>query len=161
MKDESGKLYRLHIVLAMYCFNLSSSLSLTNLSLYSRFINIWTVLPYKQIHRDIQHKKIFLYMTQTKSAICLSVTDSIWPTKPTVIVFCLLFWGLSSHSRIFHAYGDVIIYSEGLQMLTYARHSRPLSSDGSYASHPYCHIGHPFTMIISEPPWHSHLLPKV
>ena len=31
--------------------------------------------------------------------------------------------GLSSHSRIFHSYGDVTITGEGLQILTYARHS--------------------------------------
>ena len=34
-------------------------------------------------------------------------------------------WGLSSHSRIFHSYGDVTITGEGLQILTYARHSWP------------------------------------
>ena len=31
----------------------------------------------------------------------------------------LLVWGLSSHSRIFHSYGDVTITGEGLQILTY------------------------------------------
>ena len=30
------------------------------------------------------------------------------------------FLGLSSHSRIFHSYGDVTITVEGLQILTYA-----------------------------------------
>ena len=38
-------------------------------------------------------------------------------------MFCLVVWGLSSHSRIFHSYGDVTITGEGLQIFTYARHS--------------------------------------
>ena len=50
----------------------------------------------------------------------------------------------------FHSYGDVIISGEGLQILTYARHSRPLSSEGSLACHTYC--GHPFIIVISEDP---------
>ena len=73
----------------------------------------------------------------------------------------LFVWGLSSHSRIFHSYGDVIITCEGLQILTYARHSWPLSSESSLACHTYCDTGHLFTMDISEDPWHSHLLPSV
>ena len=43
----------------------------------------------------------------------------------------LLVWGFTSHSRIFHSY-------EGLQILTYARHSWPLSSEGSLPCHTYC-----------------------
>ena len=55
-------------------------------------------------------------------------------------VFVCLFvvWGLSSHSRMFHSYGDVIMTGEGLQMLTYARHSWPLSSEGSLTCHTHC-----------------------
>ena len=37
--------------------------------------------------------------------------------------------GLSSHSRIFYSYVEVIIISEGLQILTYARYLWPLSSE--------------------------------
>ena len=53
------------------------------------------------------------------------------------IILCkfAVVWSLSSHSRIFHSYGDVTIPGEGLQILTYARHSWPLSSEGSLASH--------------------------
>ena len=58
------------------------------------------------------------------------------PTGKTLILFV--------HSRIFHSYGDITITSEGLQILTYARHSWPLSSEGSLACHPYCDTGHPF-----------------
>ena len=42
--------------------------------------------------------------------------------------------GFSSHSIIFHAYGNVTIADEGLPILTYAtyaQHSWPLSSEGS------------------------------
>ena len=58
----------------------------------------------------------------------------------------------SPHSRIFHSYGDVFIAGEGLQILTYARHSWPLSSERSLACHTYCDTGHPFIMVISEDP---------
>ena len=53
------------------------------------------------------------------------------------------FWFLdfSSHSRIFHLHGDVIITGEDLQILTYARHSWPLSGEGSLEYHTYCDTG--------------------
>ena len=83
-------------------------------------------------------------------------------------IWCRLFtkimrivWGFSSHSRIFHTYGDVTMTGEGLQILTYARHSWPLSSKGSLACHTYCDKGHSFRMVISEVPWPSQLLPSV
>ena len=53
---------------------------------------------------------------------------------------CLFVWSLSSHSNIFHSYGDVIA-GEGLQLLTYARHSWPLSSEGSAPWHTQCDTG--------------------
>ena len=74
---------------------------------------------------------------------------------------CLFIWSFSSNSRIFHSYGDVTIASEGLQILTCARRSWPLSSEGSLACHTYCDTWHPFIMVISEDPWHSHLLLSV
>ena len=39
------------------------------------------------------------------------------------------------------------------QILTFARHSWPLSSEGSLECHTYCDTGHPFIMVISEDPW--------
>ena len=48
---------------------------------------------------------------------------------------CLFVWGLSSHSKIFHSYWDVTITGEGLQILTYARHSWPLSNKGISVTH--------------------------
>ena len=74
--------------------------------------------------------------------------------------FCLV-WSLSSHSRIFHSYGDVTIAGEGLQILSYAQHSWPLSSEGSLTCHTHCDTGLSFIMVISEDPWHSHLMQSV
>ena len=44
----------------------------------------------------------------------------------------------TSHLRIFHLYGDVNTSGEELHILTHARHSWPLSSEGSFACHTYC-----------------------
>ena len=60
-------------------------------------------------------------------------------------IVCLL----SSHSRIFNSYRDVTITGEGLQILTYARHSWSLNSESSLACQTYCDTAHPFIMVIS------------
>ena len=73
----------------------------------------------------------------------------------------LFVWGFSSHSRIFHSYGDVTITGERLQILTFTRHSWPLSIEGSLACHTYSDTGYPFILVISEDPSHSHQLPRV
>ena len=58
---------------------------------------------------------------------------------------CLIFcWILSSHLSILHSYEDVTIAGEELQILTFARHSWPWSSEGSLTSHNYCDRGLPF-----------------
>ena len=54
--------------------------------------------------------------------------------------------------RMFHLYGDVTLAGEGLQILTLARGSRPLSSVGSLACNTHCHTRHPFIMVISKDP---------
>ena len=77
------------------------------------------------------------------------------------IIVCFFLRILSSISRMFHFYGDVTIAGEGLQMLAFARHSWPLSSEGSNTCHTYCDTSLPLIMVISEDPWHSHLLPSV
>ena len=76
-------------------------------------------------------------------------------------MFCLLVWGFSSHSKFFHSYGDVTMTGEGLQIFTYGRQIWPMSSVCSLACHTHSDMGHPFIMIISEDPWHSHQLPSV
>ena len=88
---------------------------------------------------------------------CLNLISLLQTTY--VMFVCIGFF--FSHSRFFHSYGDVTITGEGLQILTYARHSWPLSSEGSLACHTYCDTGHPFIMVISEDPSNSHLLPSV
>ena len=70
-------------------------------------------------------------------------------------------WYITPQSRIFHSYGDVTITGEGLQILTYALHSWSSSSEGSFACHTNCDAGHPFIMVISDDPWHSHLLSSI
>ena len=42
--------------------------------------------------------------------------------------FSLVCLGLSSHTRSFHSKEDVIVTGKRLQILTFSRHSRPLSS---------------------------------
>ena len=74
------------------------------------------------------------------------------PRYHCLLFVCLFVSGSSSHSRIFHSYGDVTITAEGLQIFTYARHSRPLGSKGTLACHTYCDTGHPFIMVTSEDP---------
>ena len=76
------------------------------------------------------------------------------------VFVCLFVWSLSSHSRIFHSYGDVGIACEGLQISTYAR-TYGHCSKGPFTCHTYCDTGLPFIMFISEDPWHSHLFPSV
>ena len=73
-----------------------------------------------------------------------------------VTIICLFVWRFSSHSRIFHSYGDVTMTGEGLQILTYAWHVWSLSREGSLACHTYCYMGHPFIMVIFEDPWHTY-----
>ena len=69
---------------------------------------------------------------------------------------CLLAWFFVLLEN-FHSYGDVTIADEELQIMTYARHSWPFSSEGSLACLTYYDTVHPFIMVI----FHSHLLPSV
>ena len=71
------------------------------------------------------------------------------------------FLSFLSHSRIFPFFGDVTIAGEELQILTYARHLWPLSSEGSLACPTYCDTGQPFIMVISQDPWQSRIMPSV
>ena len=49
---------------------------------------------------------------------------------------------------------------KGFKFLTYSQHLWPLSSDSSLTCYIYYDTGHLFIIIISEDPWHSHLLPN-
>ena len=82
-------------------------------------------------------------------------TLEIFQNSPVGLIcsFVRLFvLGFSSHSKNFHSYGDFTIANEGLQILTYTRHSWPLSSDVFSACHTYCNSGHMFIMVITEDP---------
>ena len=82
------------------------------------------------------HDKLILSAQKSKYSFCSCV--------------CLLVKGLTSHSRLFHSYGDATISVEGLQILTYTRHSWPLSIEGSLVCHNNCDTEHPFKMVIFE-----------
>ena len=73
-----------------------------------------------------------------------------WSKNPIYAKFKILFLGGWGEGVV--SYGDVTITDEGLQILTYARHLWPLSSEGSLACHTYCETGHPFIMVIDEDP---------
>ena len=107
---------------------------------------------YKQLHKA-RGKSIFsnqLKVAATLKSCRTNISAQCDTLKVnTVDSVCLFLWALSwrSHSSMFHSYGDVTITGEGQQILTYARHSRPLSSEGSLACHAYCDTGHPFIMV--------------
>ena len=66
---------------------------------------------------------------------------------------CLFVWGFPSNLRILQVlFVKLTIAGKGLQMLIYARHLWPLSSEGSLACYTYCVTGNPFIMVISEDP---------
>ena len=72
---------------------------------------------------------------------------------------CLVLLGdSSSHSKIFHSCGDVIIACQVLQILTSARQSCPLRFEGSLACHTYCDTGQSFIMVITEE-WRGSVTP--
>ena len=70
-------------------------------------------------------------------------------------VACLLFVCLECHLFLMNR------FHFELQILTFARHSWPLSIEGSSTWHTYCDTGQPFMMVISEDPWHTNMLPSV
>ena len=70
-------------------------------------------------------------------------------------LFCLGFFVPLENFPFIWRHHHITIAGEGLQMLTYARHLCPLTSEGSLAwtsegslaCHTYSDIGHPFIMI--------------
>ena len=59
--------------------------------------------------------------------------------------------------RVDKRFGDVTITGEGLQTLTFTRHSWPLRSESSFTCHNYCGSGQHLIMVISVDQLHSHL----
>ena len=71
--------------------------------------------------------------------------------KTTFSLFvCLFAWGFSCHSMNYVLIWRRRHYGGGLQVLTYARHLWPLSSEDYLACHTFFETGQPFIMVISE-----------
>ena len=70
-------------------------------------------------------------------------------------MFYLFVWSLSSHSWIVHSFRDVTM--TGVNFDLYSAHIA-IESESSLACHTYYDTGHLVIMVISENPWHSHLL---
>ena len=78
-------------------------------------------------------------------------------TGDNTITFCKGFFVFVSFPFFFGVYRPTREFfthmeTSPLQILTYARHSWPLSSEGSSACHTDWDTGHPFIMVISEDP---------
>ena len=91
-------------------------------------------------------------LTNTKVSLKTSYCEFCSHYQKTCPSGRFFVWAFSSHSRIFHAYGDVTFAGDMLQVSTHAWHSWPLSSEGSLACHTYCNTDHPFIMVTSEDP---------
>ena len=85
------------------------------------------------------------------AALCWPAIRWLWGVYSVIVtIYLMIVWSFSSHSKIFHSFGDVTIAGEGLHILTYVQHSWPLSSEGSLACHTYWEMGHPFIIINSH-----------
>ena len=73
----------------------------------------------------------------------IKIMFKLWEKQSTFYTNFHIFYytGFLSHSRIFHSYGDVTIAGEGLQNLTYTRHSWLLNSERSLGCHTYWDTG--------------------
>ena len=95
-----------------------------------------------------------------------------WPCIFRISIFTFFRWNVAVHSNLsagwllklllicffsnmFYSYGDVTITGEGLQILTYTRHLWPFFS----VPHVLWHGSPVYTIVISEDPRHSLLLP--
>ena len=124
--------------------------------MYIPTLNIMTTHCY----RAFSTVKMFSFRYTLSSKICVflflhrvfikSVTLHLCYSINVCFVFFFCLFGVLSHSRIFHSYGDVTIDGEGLQIFTYALHSWSLSSEGSLACQAYCDTEHAFIMVIFE-----------
>ena len=65
------------------------------------------------------------------------------PCLLTIILFVSL-GVFSSHSIIFHLYGEITITGEGVQLFNYTWYSWPWSSGGSLGCYTYCDTEYPF-----------------
>ena len=107
---------------------------------------------------DTQRLPYVIVVTAEKSFNTFDKSESIsyscYLRNRLELPFLFLFFALFflSHSIIFQSYGDVTITAEGLHILTFARHSWPLNSEGLLACNTNCDTGHPFIMVIPKYP---------
>ena len=99
-------------------------------------IRLWILVTFLQIERHIYSLPIYFLGSSRHKNKCLW-QSVLWLPKNSKYSLILLwsrkkvkhYWvGFTSHSRIFHSYGDVTNTNEGLQILTYTRYSWRLSS---------------------------------
>ena len=108
----------------------------------------------KTILNEIRSQKVCMSFSFYFNLFALISSLTLWIIYVFVLRFFVPFEN-SSHMETSPMTG------EGLHVLANARHLWPLSSEGSLAYHTFCDTGHPFIMVISEDPRHSHLLPSV
>ena len=77
------------------------------------------------------------------------------------MLVCLFFRVLRPTREFFILKQTSLLPVKGCKCWPYARHLGPFSSEFSLAFHTYCDKGRSFIIIISEDPWHSHLLTSV
>ena len=136
-------------------------------SWYSELSHGWYA-PDPLIDQDAEQER-----SENKDMLCSNGYDSfsIWKSCKTITTFLSRLikliqpkWQSIKPAQTFKVpkkinngmIGNVIIAGEGLCSAL-----RPLSSEGSLACHTYFATGHPFIMVISKDPWHSHLIPSV
>ena len=78
-----------------------------------------------------------------------------------LLFWFFFFWVIHPTREFFTHLKTSPLPIKGCKFYTFARHLWPLSSEGSLACHTYCNTGHPFIMIISGDPWHSHVMQSV
>ena len=129
-------------------------------------LRVMTPFSYTEHFKNAEIKILIIHVPY-----CLCVTYVVAEfnsniVSPYAIQFCLVrqltaqflhqsFQQLNNFSLFFRPTREFFIWrrhiaGEGQQILTYARHSWPLRSEGSFASHTYCDTGHPFIMVNSE-----------
>ena len=109
--------------------------------IYGYTIEIVSTLYGHYFYKPIQTQKISIAWKTKWTPLNLIYFDKI------LLYVCLEFIVPLEN---FHSYGDVTIAGERLQILSYARHSWPLSSEGYLTCHTYCDTGLHFIMVISE-----------
>ena len=146
---------------------------------FSNVINQWnnTILYIFFLEKDIGHHMEYLWLRNVLPSLNL-VPEKTWNVKKLQAdartnngqqatsrahsgkLIIKQYWYKSLNHKVKSLFVCFLgaITGEGLQILTYTRHSWSLSSEGSFACHTECDTGHPFIMVISEDLCHSYLL---